>query len=109
MSDFVTDSVLNSLAQIANVGNGFEIWRRFAFDHKGGDRELREDGQMRFVNFPHCPDLAKLSQKLEEWEHLRRTHCLGMPDAQTFMLLMRMIPAQELLDIELKGEITTTA
>ena len=53
ISDFVNDTVLNALDQITDTGNGFEIWRRFAFDHKGGDQELREDGQMRFLNFTH--------------------------------------------------------
>ena len=83
ISDFVNDQVLNNLDQITDVGNGFEVWRRFAFDHKGGDRELREDGQMRFLNFPQCSDLQKLSTRLDEWDHLRRNHCLGMPDGQT--------------------------
>ena len=33
ISDFVNYQVPNNLDQITDVGNGFEVWRRSAFDH----------------------------------------------------------------------------
>ena len=38
--------------QVATLGNGFELWRRYAVDFMGREKELKSEGKIEFRTFP---------------------------------------------------------
>ena len=71
----------------AELGNGFELLRRYCIDCQGADEELRAAGKQKFFGFHRINDLRKLDDGLNEWEDLRRKWCAALHDDDVFALL----------------------
>ena len=80
VSKYISDSMYESRERVAEMGNGFELWRRYHEDYRGGNREVREDGQHEFLTFSRCDSMNQLSDHLDRWEDLRRRWCMDYPD-----------------------------
>ena len=76
----------------AEMGNGFELLRRYCVDCQGADEELRAVGKQRFFGFRRVQNLGKLDDALDEWEDLRRKWCPSLPDDDIYALLKDVVP-----------------
>ena len=83
----------------AELGNGFELLRRYCIDCQGADQELRAAGKHRFFGFHGISDIRKLDKGLDEWEDLRRKWCHTLPDDDVYALLKDIVPVDMKLEI----------
>ena len=105
---FISNALYIARDQIAEVGNGFEIWRRYHLEFRGGEREMQEDGLNQFMTFPRCNDVKKLDTHLDMWEKLKREHCMNLDDGFAYNLLHNLLPSEMRLETEVDDKVKTT-
>ena len=108
ISEFISDGLYEGRERAAELGNGFELWRRYHEDFRGGDKEVRESAQHEFLTFGRVDHIKHLSNHLDKWEDLRRRWCMDFPDTQTFTLLKNIIPVDMMLEVSTVSTVTTT-
>ena len=109
ISEFISDGLYEGRERAAELGNGFELWRRYHEDFRGGDREVRECAQHEFQTFGRVDNIKQLSAHLDKWEDLRRRWCMDYPDSQTFGMLKNIIPVDMMLEVSTVSTVTTTS
>ena len=109
LGKFISNALYNARDQIAEVGNGFEVWRRYHLEFRGAEKEIHEDGLNQFVTFPRCSDVKRLDNHLDLWSKLRREHCMNLDDGFAFNLLHNILPNEMRLETEVDDKIKTTA
>ena len=62
---FISTDLYHNREKVCEQGNGLELWRRYAVDFRGYDKEIQEDGQLEFLTFDRCDNIKGLSSHLD--------------------------------------------
>ena len=79
--------------------NGAELWRTLYVQNKGGANEAEAVDLGALHTFPKCPNSAVLQSYLGLWMSIVDDQCSDLPARHLNTLLLKMLPADVLEDI----------